>query len=171
METILSIYGKMEYLESLVKLAKNKKDKSLKTINLMKLEKTPTIRYICINKSHQSKTLHLLVHVGNHLIEGLVDTSASMLLMVKGVVQKLGIMHLVIGSKSYKITFDITTQALGRINEIVVIVGKIQCPMTSMVINTNIYDILLGLDFLIKIGVVVDVESKELSKSSARSWE
>ncbi len=94
-----------------------------------------------------------------------------MLLMVKGVVQKLGIMHLVIGSKSYKITFGITTQALGRINEIVVIVGKIQCPMTSMVINTNIYDILLGLDFLIKIGVVVDVESKELSKSSARSWE
>jgi hypothetical protein len=27
-----------------------------------------------------------------------------------------------------------------------------------MVVNTDIYDILLGLDFLIKIGAIVDVE-------------
>ncbi len=93
-----------------------------------------------------------------------------MLVMVKGVVQKLGIMHLVIGSKSYKITFSIITQAFGKINEIVVKFGKIQCPMTFMVVDTNNYDLLLGLDFLIKIGVVVDLEFKELSKSSARSW-
>jgi len=48
-------------------------------------------------------------------------------------------------------------------------IGKIQCPMTSMVVDTNNYDLLLGLDFLIKIGVVVDLEFKELSKSGARS--
>jgi len=91
--------------------------------------------------------------------------------MVKGVVQKLGIMHLVIGSKSYKITFSIITQAFGKINEIVVKVGKIQCAMTSMIIDVNNYDLLLGLDFLIKSGVVVDLEFKELSKLGARSWE
>jgi hypothetical protein len=91
--------------------------------------------------------------------------------MVKRIVQKQGIMHLIIGSKSYKITFGIITQAFGKINEIVVKVGKFQCPMTSMVVDTNSYDLLLGLDFLIKIGAVVDLGFKELSKSSARSWE
>jgi hypothetical protein len=30
--------------------------------------------------------------------------------------------------------------------------------MTYMVVNTNSYDLLLGLDFLIKIGAIVDVE-------------
>ncbi len=30
--------------------------------------------------------------------------------------------------------------------------------MTFMIVDTNNYDLLLGLDFLIKIGVVVDVE-------------
>jgi hypothetical protein len=42
METILSILGKLEYLESLMKLAQ-KKYESLKIANLMKLEKTPSI--------------------------------------------------------------------------------------------------------------------------------
>jgi hypothetical protein len=37
-----------------------------------------------------------------------------------------------------------------------------------MIINTAIYDLLLGLDFLIKIGHVVNVEKKNPSK--ARSW-
>ncbi len=32
------------------------------------------------------------------------------------------------------------------------------CTMTFIVIDTNSYDILLGLDFLIKIGAIVDVE-------------
>jgi hypothetical protein len=36
METILSISNKVEYLESLVKLARKKRDESLKIINLMK---------------------------------------------------------------------------------------------------------------------------------------
>jgi hypothetical protein len=80
-------------------------------------------------------------------------------------------MHLIIGSKSYKITFNIITQAFGRINEIVVKVEIFLCPMASMVVDTNSYDLLLGLNFLIKIGAVVDVEFKEPSKSSARSWE
>ncbi len=39
MEAILSIYGKVEYLESLLKLARKKKDESLKITNLMKPKK------------------------------------------------------------------------------------------------------------------------------------
>ncbi len=37
-------------------------------------------------------------------------------------------------------------------------VGGVQCTMTFMVVNTNSYDVLLGLDFLMKIGAIVDVE-------------
>jgi hypothetical protein len=50
------------------------------------------------------------------------------------------------------------TQALGRIEEVPIKVGGVQCSMTFMVVDTNSYDILLGLDLLIKIGAIVDVE-------------
>lgn len=43
METILSILGKLEYLESLMKLAQKKKYESFKIVNMMKPKKTPTI--------------------------------------------------------------------------------------------------------------------------------
>ncbi len=52
----------------------------------------------------------------------------------------------------------IVTQAMGRIVEVLVHVGKILCKMDFMVVDTNGYDVLLGLDYLIKSGVVVDVE-------------
>jgi hypothetical protein len=82
METILSILGKFEYLESLVKLTRKKRDESVKTTNLVKLDEIATIRHIYINKSHKSKSLHLLVQVGNNLVERLVDTNAFMLAKV-----------------------------------------------------------------------------------------
>jgi hypothetical protein len=55
-------------------------------------------------------------------------------------------MHLVIGSETYKTTFGVVTQAMGRIDEVHVKVGGVQCAMTAMVVNTDNYDILLGLD-------------------------
>jgi hypothetical protein len=61
----------------------------------------PTLRKICINKTHQSKTLHLLVEINNY-VERLVDIRASMFVMVAAIVRELGIMHLVIGSETYK---------------------------------------------------------------------
>jgi hypothetical protein len=67
-------------------------------------------------------------------------------------------MHLVSKSESYKTTLGVVTQALGRINELLVRVGDVQCLVTFMIVDTNSYDILLGLDFLIKIGAMVDVE-------------
>jgi len=41
----------------------------------------PALRKICINKTHRSKTLHLLVEINNYIIERLVDTRASMSVM------------------------------------------------------------------------------------------
>jgi hypothetical protein len=118
----------------------------------------PTLRKICINKAHRNKTLHLLVEINNYVVEGLVDIRASMSVMAIVIVRKLGIMHLVIGSETYKIASGVVTQALGRIDEVLVKVGGVQCTMTYMVVNIDNCDVLLGLDFLIKIGAIVDVE-------------
>jgi len=81
-----------------------------------------------------------------------------MLVLATIVVRELGMMHLVTGNESYKTASGVITQALGRVDEVQVKIGGIQCAMTFMVVDTNGYDVLLGLDFLMKIGVVVDVE-------------
>jgi len=92
------------------------------------------------------------------VVEGLVDTGAFMSIMATTVVRELGIMHLVNGSETYKTASGVVTHALGRIDDIPVKVGGVQCIMTFMVVDTDNYDVLFGLDFLIKIGAIVDVE-------------
>jgi predicted aspartyl protease len=116
------------------------------------------IRRICINKTHRSKTLHLLVEINNYVVEGLIDTRASMSVMATTIVRELGIMHLVTEFETYKIASGVITHAMGRIDEVPMKVGGVQCVMTFMVVDTNNYDILLELDFLIKIGAIMDVE-------------
>jgi hypothetical protein len=81
-----------------------------------------------------------------------------MSVMAAAVVRELGLMHLVSGSETYKTASGAITQALGRISEIPIKVGEVKCKMAFMVVDTDSYDILLGLDLLIKIGAVVDVE-------------
>jgi hypothetical protein len=78
METILTILGQLEYLEGLVKLTKkhkNEEDKVLLTNATT--QQFPTLCWININKNHRSKTLHLLVEINNHIVEGLVGIGAS----------------------------------------------------------------------------------------------
>jgi len=53
------------------------------------------------------------VEVNGYLVEGLVDTGASMSVMAVAVVRELGLMHLVSGSKTYKTASGVVTQALG----------------------------------------------------------
>ncbi len=98
------------------------------------------------------------MEINNYVVEGLVDTSASMFVMAADVVKELGIMHMVTRSETYKIASRVITHTLGRINDVPIKVGSVQCTMTSMVMDTNNYDVLLGLDFLRKIGAIVDVE-------------
>jgi predicted aspartyl protease len=98
------------------------------------------------------------VEISNYIVEGLVDTRASMSVLAAAVVRELGIMHLVTGNESYKTASGVITRALGRVDEIQVRIGGIQCAMTFMVVDMDGYDMLLGLDFLMKIGAVVDVE-------------
>jgi hypothetical protein len=44
------------------------------------------------------------------------------------------------------------------IGDLLIRVGDVQCNMTFNVVHSKNYDILLGLDLLIKIGVVEDVK-------------
>jgi len=158
METVLMISRELEHLESLVKLARRKKDAEAVNDQVSMVSTASTLRRICINKTHRSKTLHLPVEMNSYVVEGLVDTGASMSIMAAAVVRELGIMHLVTGSETYKTVLRVITQALGRVDEVPVKVGGVHCTMTFMVVDTDSYDVLLGLDFLIKIGAIVDVE-------------
>jgi hypothetical protein len=81
-----------------------------------------------------------------------------MSVMATSVVREFGIMHLVAGHETYKTTCGIVTQALGKITKLPVKVGGIICQMIFLMVHTDSYDLLLGLDFLIKIGLVIDVE-------------
>jgi predicted aspartyl protease len=158
METILMIPGELEHLESLVKLARRRRDSETSANQVSMVSAVPTLRKICINKTHRNKTLHLLLEINNYIVEGLVDTGASMSVMAAVVVRELGMMHMVTGSETYKTASGVITQALGRIDEILVKVGGVHCTMTFMVVDTDSYDVLIGSDFLIKIGAIVDVE-------------
>jgi predicted aspartyl protease len=158
METMMMIPGELEQLENLVKVARRKKDAEIASNQVSMVSAAPTLRRICINETHRSKTLHLSIEINGYLIEGLVDTGASMSVMAAAIVRELGMMHLVSGSKTYKTASGIVTQAMGRIDEVSVKAGGVECAMTFMVVDTDSYDVLLGLDFLIKIGAIVDVE-------------
>jgi hypothetical protein len=102
METVTMIPGELEHLESLVKVARKKKDAEMNANEVSVALAVPTIRRLSINKAHRSKTLHLSVEINHCLIKGLVDIGASMSVMAASVVRELGLMHLVSGSKMYK---------------------------------------------------------------------
>jgi hypothetical protein len=102
METILMIPGELEHLESLVKLARRKRDLEVTENQVSVVSTVPALRKIYINNTHRSKTLHLLVEINNYVVEGLVDTGASMSVMAAAIVRELGMMHLVIGSETDK---------------------------------------------------------------------
>ncbi len=115
----------LEHLESLVRLVRRKKALEAIKNQVSMVFAIPMPRNICINKTHWSKTLHLLVEINNLFVEGLVDIGASTSIMAAIVVRELGIMHLVIGSETYKIASGVVTQALSRIDEVHVKVGSI----------------------------------------------
>jgi len=116
------------------------------------------LRKISINRSC-NKIVHLLVDMNNHIIKGLVDIEALMLVTIVSVVKELGIMHLVIGFKFYKIALGVVRSTMGKINELPIYdVGEMLCKMDFMVVDTNGYDVMLELYFLIKIKHVVDIE-------------
>jgi len=92
------------------------------------------------------------------LIEGLVYIKASVSIMEANMVKEFRIMHLRVDHETYKITFRIITQVLGRIAKLPMKVGRIIYQMVFLMVDINNYNLLLGLDFLMTIRTVVDVE-------------
>jgi predicted aspartyl protease len=88
--------------------------------------------------------MHLPIEINNGVIEGLVDTSASMSVMAASILQELGIMHLVSGHETYKTTSGTITIALGRLDDILVRVSNVVCNMVFLMVDTNTYNLLLG---------------------------
>ncbi len=118
METILMIPRELEHLESLVKMARRKRDSATTENQVSVVSALPSLRKICINKTHRSKTLHLPMEISNCVVEGLVDIRAFMSVLATAVVRELGIMHLVTGNESYKTASGVITWALGWVDEI-----------------------------------------------------
>ncbi len=96
-----------------MKLARRKKDAKVVNDQVSMVSTAPAIRRTSISKTHRSKTLYLPVEMNSYVVEGLVDTGASMSVMAVAVVRELGMMHLVTGSETYKTTSGVVTQALG----------------------------------------------------------
>jgi hypothetical protein len=109
METIVTIPGELEHLESLVKLARRKRDSETTDNQVSVVFALPSLRKICVNKMHRSKTLHLPMEISNCVVEGLVDTGSSMSVPAAAVVRELGMMHLVTGNESYKTASGVIT--------------------------------------------------------------
>ncbi len=116
------------------------------------------LHWISISNNHKSKTLHLLVEINNYVMESLVDTTTTMFVLATTMVRELGIMHLVDGYEFYKIALCVVTHVLGIIEGLSIRIGETKCNTMFMAVDTNNYDVLLGLHFLIKINIVVDVE-------------
>jgi hypothetical protein len=138
METILIIPRELKYFERLVKLVRNRKDAKTIQAQVATVIRTPNIRRVCINKINHSKTLHLVVEINQALVEGLVDTRALMLVMAANVVKEFGIMDLVSRHETYKIISSIITQALGKITNISVTVGKVVCQWFSLLLTLTV---------------------------------
>ncbi len=125
METVLMIPGELEHLESLVKIARRKKDSETTENQVSVVSATHSLQKIYVSKTHRSKTLHLPVGISDCIIEGLVDIGASMSVLAAVVVRELGIMHLVTGNESYKTASGVVTRALGRVDEVHVKIGGV----------------------------------------------
>jgi hypothetical protein len=59
-----------------------------------------------------------------------------MLVKAVRIIRKLGFVHMVFGMESYKTTSGIVTKALGRIVDLLIKVGNIQCNMVFLIMDT-----------------------------------
>ncbi len=80
-ETMFSILRELEHLEILVKLAKQKRDAKHKMVKVVKIIGGTNLPKVYIHKAKNGKMMHLSMEVHNHVVEGLVDIGASMLLI------------------------------------------------------------------------------------------
>jgi hypothetical protein len=59
---------------------------------------------------------------------------------------------------NYKTASRLITRGLGTIERLLVKVGRVNYYITFMVVNSNNYNMLIGLEFLLKIMAIINVE-------------
>ncbi len=102
--------------------------------------------------------LDLLVDMNNHIIEGLVDIEFLMSNITVNMIKKLGIMQLVVLLKSYKLTSNAMIQVMSKINKLLVYVDEVVQKMEFTMVDTDNFNVLLALDFIIKIKIIINVQ-------------
>jgi hypothetical protein len=101
--------------------------------------------------------LDLLVDTNNHIIESLVDIGALMSNITINMIKELGIMHLEVLLKSYKITSNAMIQVMNKIDKLPIYLGEVVHKMEFTMVDIDGINVLLALDFLIKIRIVVNI--------------
>ncbi len=74
-----------------------------------------------------------------------MDIGTLMSMLATTMIRELRIMHLVFRSKSYKTTSNVMIQTMEKIERLSVKIGKTNCSMVFMVVDTDNYDVLLRL--------------------------
>jgi hypothetical protein len=92
--------------------------------------------------------LDLHVNMNYHIIEGLVDIGTLMSNITLNMIKELGIMHLVVLLKSYKITSNAMIEVMSKINKLLVYLDEVVHKMEFTMVDTYGINVLLALDFL-----------------------
>lgn len=105
--------------------------------------------------------MHLLVEIGEYQVDILVDNGMSMSIILVRMIHTFEMTHLVVRTKNYKMTLGTMMNAMGIHKKLFInMLREITCFITIMVMDKNGYHLPMGLDFLMKIGVVIDMEKE-----------
>ena len=87
-----------------------------------------------------------------------MDTGASMSIMSEDTARELGLLKKMLGEESYCTASKAVEKALGRLEQVPIVIVDERILQDFMVIRTTRYKMLLGIDFLFKVGAVLDFE-------------
>jgi hypothetical protein len=104
-----------------------------------------------------------VIQVGNHSIEAIVDTGASGTTMSHVVARRLQLYQFMVDSPHSLLTASGERyRPLGMLAKVPLKVGRLSLPVHVTVTDTGDYDVLLGNDWLVPAGAMVDYERKRL---------
>lgn len=162
LECIMKLPGEMEYLEDLIKAVKKNRNSSKG--QSVDPSDTPPVNTMkggggakLLLSVGSGKAVHLTVEIAGQEVSGQVDSGATTSVLAADTVRELGMLQEVTGTELYRTASGAIEKALGRLKTSVM-VGGVSCYITFLVVSTNSYDMLLGYDFLRKMGAVVDFE-------------
>lgn len=158
----MKLPGEMEYLEDLIKAVK--RNRSITKVPAADVPEVPPVNSMrrggnakLLLNMENGKAVHLTVEIAGQEVSGQVDSGATTSVLAADTVCELGMLKEVTGTELYRTASGAIEKALGRLKTTVV-VGGVSCHITFLVVSTNSYDMLLGYDFLRKMGAVVDFE-------------